>query len=143
MRQSHRLSHTQSLLDFYKLLEGAGAEVSIVTVVLVVWMEADSGVVSWRVVKLAVVAICLTPSSAQVDVDMVLRRVSVVEVDLLVWARTGFERAKYILKDSRSVANLSGSKQSWYSVITAQSAAYFKTLSSRQLGGSGALKLSK
>jgi hypothetical protein len=62
-------------------------------------MEADSGVVSWRVVKLIVVVICFTPSSAQVDVDMVLRRVSVVEVDSLVWARTGFERAKYILKD--------------------------------------------
>lgn len=86
---------------------------------------------------------------------VVLWCIRVIEIDLLVWLRARFERAKYLFKDRNSLVystklarftatlkplctKLSGSKQSWYSVITAQSAAV-RLVDLIQLGASESL----
>jgi hypothetical protein len=72
---------------------------AVVAIVFVIWIEADSSVISGRVVKLSEVIISLALGGSKVNNKMVLRSFSVsVEVDVLKRLSAVFKRSKQVLK---------------------------------------------
>jgi hypothetical protein len=72
---------------------------AVVAIVFVIWMEADSGVISGRVVKLSEVIISLALGGSKVNNKIVLRSFSVsVKVNVLKRLSAVFKRSKQVLK---------------------------------------------
>jgi hypothetical protein len=68
---------------------------AVITVLLVIWVKADSSVVSGRVVKLSIAIITPAPGSFEVDNEVVFGSFGVsVEVDVFKQLYAAFESSK-------------------------------------------------
>jgi hypothetical protein len=68
---------------------------AVVAVVLVIWVKADGGVISGRVVELNVIFISLSPGCFEVDNEVVFGSFGVsVEIDVLKQLSTDLESSE-------------------------------------------------